>query len=131
MNYRSISIFLILICAAIQAPLAAEVPQDYISDKSAGEYDDVLECIINIDGICVADYVEEVLDQCKDCEISAPEGIPPSAIEAYLTEQGLALLESALGHPKTAAFVGTIVGITSVIGTIVSVKYLLNKCRTP
>lgn len=129
MNYRLNAFLCMLSCAVTLC--ATDVPPGYVSPKEPGEYDEVLECIIGLDGICVAGYVDEVLEECKDCDFSAPDIAAPSSIEVFLREQGLSLLESALEHPKTAAVCGGIVLTTSVIGTIASARYLLNYMRNP
>lgn len=71
--------------------LSAEAPEGYVSDKAPGEYDEILGCVINVDGICETEYVEEVLELCKDCEIPTPEVVPPSGFRVWMTKWGIAL----------------------------------------
>ncbi len=71
--------------------IRAESPEGYVTDKAAGEYDEILECIINVDGICETEYVGEVLELCKDCDIPTPNITPPSGLKVLATQWGISL----------------------------------------
>ena len=85
MNYRSF----ILVCFLLSlSSLAAE---DYTSDKQKGEYDEILQCIVNSEGVCEKEFVEEVLELCKDYEVPPPQVSEPSALRVWATKWGIAL----------------------------------------
>ncbi len=98
MNYQSLSFFLGVLL--ISFSLSAEVPRGYLSDKGPGEYDEILECIVNIEGICETEYVEEVLELCKDCEIPTPHVEPPSALRVWATKWGISLFYAMNGDKE-------------------------------
>jgi hypothetical protein len=43
------------------------------------------------DTICETQYLEEVLDLCRDDDISVPEITPPSGLQVWFTKWGIAL----------------------------------------
>ncbi len=71
--------------------MRADAPEGYVSDKAQGEYDEILECIISVEGICETEYVEEVLELCRDCDIPTPDIKPPSGLKVWATQWGISL----------------------------------------
>ncbi len=88
---------------------------DYVSPKEPGEYDEHLQCIVDIEGLCETEYVEEVLELCKDCDIETPEKVYVSDFEAWYRSVGIKLAYKIVEDPLevvcyvVAAGVGTIV----------------------
>lgn len=66
-------------------------PQIFAEDRTQGESNDIPVCIATADTICETQYVEEVLELCKDCDIPAPEVTPPSGLQVWFTKWGIAL----------------------------------------
>jgi len=81
--------------------LEADIPQGYTSSKVSGEFDEVLNCVVDVEGVCKTEYVDEILTLFKDCDIEAPEETsPPSALRVRFTQWGIALFY-ALHDAKT------------------------------
>ncbi len=124
MKYLSFSFFLVISFASLTiTPLYAETPETYISEKSPGEYDEILQCIVDINGICEAEYVEEILDMCKDCDIPTPDIAPPSAFKVCLTRWGIALGYKVLEHPYKATILAGLLTAGIIKGTHSLIHY--------
>lgn len=84
MKYR---LCLFSFCLLFFGLLNAEAP------SNNSDFDEVQKaCILNIDGICETEYVEEVLELCKDCDIPTPEPREPWTIEVWVRTWGIACL---------------------------------------
>jgi len=88
--FRSVR-HVLLISFLTLCSLRADAPEGYVSEKAPGEYDQTLKCYINVEGICETEYVGEVLELCKDCDIPTPEVKPPSGLKVWATKWGIAL----------------------------------------
>jgi hypothetical protein len=83
-----------LLCCTLLATTLCSAPKRYIPMKAASAKHSANECII--DEICETEYVGELLELCKDCELSAPEVVePPSRVRVWFTRWGIALYYAA------------------------------------
>jgi hypothetical protein len=94
------------------------IGDSYVSPLPAGEYDKHLQCIVTVDGLCQTEYVDEVLELCKDCDITAPELVEVSDVEVWFRQMGIKLFYEVYEHPVKAV---------SSIGACVVGCYLLKK----
>ncbi len=63
----------------------------YAGDYTPGQYDVNFQCIIDINGLCETEYVEEVLELSKGCDITTPEKAEVSDFEAWCRRLGIKL----------------------------------------
>jgi len=128
MRYRS---SLLVLCITVCNLALADVPEGYRSDKAPGEYDEVLQCIVNVAGVCETEYVEEVLELCRDCDIAVPEIAGPSWVEEKRNEFGLSLVEKLIEHPVKSGIIITYMVLASAYGTYKGAKALKKYYQQP
>ncbi len=93
---------------------------DYVSPKDPGEYDEYLQCIVDVSGLCETEYVEEILELCKDYDIETPEKTEVSDVEAFFRSVGIELAYRIIEHPVEVACYTT----ATIVGGYFLVKYL-------
>ncbi len=82
---------------------------DYVTPSAAGEYDEKLQCIIDIEGLCESEYVDEIFELCKDCEITTPEKVEVSDFEAWYRSVGIKFAYKCYESPLEVAAYGAVV----------------------
>ncbi len=90
MNY----IFFLAVCL-----LGVSVYGDGISSEVTPVFDENLGCFVDEEGFCDFDYVDELFELCKDCEIETPEKSHVSPVEAWFRSLGIKLAYKIIESP--------------------------------